>query len=61
VANLDVYGFFWRARGPGFTVRAVPLHWLYYGYSMLAFGLGFGQSWIALLREGQGVRPRSGS
>jgi len=30
--NSDLYRFFARKRGLWFTVRAVPLHWLYYFY-----------------------------
>jgi glycosyltransferase involved in cell wall biosynthesis len=39
-ANWDLYRFFYRKRGPAFALRAVPLHWLYYGYSLIAFGIG---------------------
>lgn len=38
--NLSVYYFFWRKRGWWFAVRTVPFHWLYYGYSGLAFAYG---------------------
>jgi glycosyltransferase involved in cell wall biosynthesis len=39
VANSDLYGFFARKRGIWFAARAVPLHWLYYGYCGLAVGV----------------------
>jgi len=35
--NLDLYRFFKRKRGWFFVVRVIPLHWLYYFYSALAF------------------------
>jgi hypothetical protein len=30
--NLDFYRYFVRRRGLWFTVRVLPLHWLYFGY-----------------------------
>jgi glycosyltransferase involved in cell wall biosynthesis len=36
--NRGLYGFFLRQRGVWFLVRSIPLHWLYYAYSALAFG-----------------------
>ncbi|MBL8057844.1 MAG: glycosyltransferase [Anaerolineales bacterium] len=38
--NRDVYAFFWRRRGPLFTVGAMGMHALYYGYNGLALALG---------------------
>ncbi len=35
--NFDLYRFFFRKRGVWFTLRALPLHWLYYLYSSAAF------------------------
>ena len=40
VLNWPVYRFFARARGFWFSARAVPIHWVYYLYSGLAFALG---------------------
>ncbi len=40
LANRRLYGFFWRRRGLWFVVRAIPMHWLYYAYSSMAFALG---------------------
>jgi glycosyltransferase involved in cell wall biosynthesis len=37
VLNRRVYQFFARKRGWRFALRALPLHWLYYFYSGLAF------------------------
>jgi glycosyltransferase involved in cell wall biosynthesis len=38
--NRRLYAFFVRERGPWFLLRVLPMHWLYYAYSGLAFGLG---------------------
>jgi GT2 family glycosyltransferase len=35
--NLPLYTFFYRKRGLGFTLRAVPWHWFYYLYSSVTF------------------------
>lgn len=35
--NFDLYRFYFRKRGAWFTLRAIPLHWLYYLYSSAAF------------------------
>jgi alpha-1,2-mannosyltransferase len=40
IINRDLYGFFGRTRGWWFALRAVPLHWLYFGYCGAAVGLG---------------------
>jgi hypothetical protein len=39
VLNWDVYRFFERKRGWWFAARAVPMHWLYYLYSGVTFGV----------------------
>jgi glycosyltransferase involved in cell wall biosynthesis len=36
--NRRLYQFFLRERGFLFLIRALPMHWLYYAYSALAFG-----------------------
>ena len=38
--NQDVYRFFYRQRGAWFTIRAVLMHWLYYGYNAICFAVG---------------------
>lgn len=40
LGNRRLYAFFLRERGPSFLLGAVPLHWLYYAYSSLAFAGG---------------------
>jgi O-antigen/teichoic acid export membrane protein/glycosyltransferase involved in cell wall biosynthesis len=48
--NRDLYGFLARKRGPAFAARAIPLHWLYYLYSVAGFGAGAALQW----KEGTG-------
>lgn len=43
--NWDVYRFFARKRGFWFTLKVVPLHWLYYIYAGLSFVLGTLSYW----------------
>lgn len=38
--NRPLYQFFSRKRGPTFTLRVLPLHWLYYFYNGVSFSLG---------------------
>ena len=40
VLNRDLYGFFAKERGWVFAARAIPLHLLYYLYSVLGFAIG---------------------
>ncbi|MFN0071609.1 MAG: glycosyltransferase [Chloroflexota bacterium] len=35
--NRGLYAFFLRQRGPMFLLGAMPMHWLYFAYSTLAF------------------------
>ncbi len=37
--NADLYAMFARLRGPGFALGTILLHWLYFVYSALTFGL----------------------
>jgi hypothetical protein len=37
VCNRRLYAFLLRERGPWFLLRVLPLHWLYFLYSGLAF------------------------
>jgi GT2 family glycosyltransferase len=39
--NRDLYQFYYRCGGVGFALRATGMHWLYYLYSALGFGVGF--------------------
>jgi GT2 family glycosyltransferase len=47
--NFGLYRLFYSKRGLWFSVRAVPLHWVYYFYSGAAFGL------VLLLTIGQSI------
>ena len=40
VLNRELYRFFASQRGWWFAIRAIPLHLLYYLYSVLGFGIG---------------------
>jgi GT2 family glycosyltransferase len=39
--NRDLYLFFMKKRGIGFTVKALFWHWFYYFYSGMAFAIGY--------------------
>lgn len=39
--NRELYRFFWEKRGIKFTVPAIFLHWFYFLYSSVTFGLFF--------------------
>lgn len=38
--NFNLYRFFARQRGVWFALRTIPLHWLYYLYNAVSFGIG---------------------
>lgn len=38
--NYDVYAFFWQKKGLLFTLKVIPLHFLYYLYSTMGFFMG---------------------
>lgn len=46
ILNWSVYQFFYQKRGVVFALQVVPWHWLYYGYSGLAFGVGLIRHWM---------------
>ncbi len=52
--NIDFYRFLAQQRGLGFALRAIPWHWLYFGYSGLAFAVGVLRY---LWRRRPGARP----
>jgi uncharacterized membrane-anchored protein YitT (DUF2179 family) len=51
LVNLPVYRFFWRQRGLSFALATIPWHWLYYGYSGLAFVVGVARFLLCRQRE----------
>ncbi len=55
--NRDLYEFFLRKCGPTFAVRAIPLHWLYYLYSVVGFCVGTASFWKERLVGGGGASP----
>jgi GT2 family glycosyltransferase len=52
--NRDFYGFLLRSRGAWFTLRAIPLHWLYYFYSAATFAVVNAQFRLRGKRAAQG-------
>jgi glycosyltransferase involved in cell wall biosynthesis len=49
VLNRGLYVFFMRRRGVWFTLKVLPLHWLYFLYSSQTFA--FGMLWYRVLRK----------
>jgi glycosyltransferase involved in cell wall biosynthesis len=47
--NAGFYWFLWRVRGPLFTLRAVPWHWVYYACAGVGFLIGAGQELVSRL------------
>jgi glycosyltransferase involved in cell wall biosynthesis len=45
ILNFDLYRFFYDKRGLAFSLRVIPLHWLYYFYNAISFGLGLLLHW----------------
>jgi glycosyltransferase involved in cell wall biosynthesis len=43
--NLNLYRFFYLKRGLWFTLRVIPIHWLYYVYNAISFGCGLLLYW----------------
>ncbi len=39
--NWDIYRFFMKKKGAGFTIKVLPWHWLYFFYSGVGFALGY--------------------
>ncbi len=48
--NYDLYRFFYRKRGLLFALRVIPMHWLYYSYNAIAFGVGMLLHWQKTLK-----------
>jgi hypothetical protein len=40
IINFPFYSFFHKKKGLLFALRVIPLHWLYFFYSGIAFGFG---------------------
>ena len=54
--NWDVYRFFARKRGLWFALGVIPLHWLYYFYGGLSFGLGTFAYWQSQLATSKALK-----
>jgi glycosyltransferase involved in cell wall biosynthesis len=52
--NRQLYQFFYRQRGLAFTMRVIPMHWLYYLYNALSFAGGL----LLHLRDRLSPQPR---
>jgi hypothetical protein len=48
--NLHLYQFFYQKRGLLFTLRVIPMHWLYYFYNAISFGSGILLHWQEQLK-----------
>jgi len=55
--NRGLYGFFLRERGPWFMLRVLPVHWLYYGYSSVAFAFGMFSAKVLSAEGGSAKMP----
>jgi len=51
--NRDLYGFFLSKRGVAFTLKVIPLHFLYYFYCGASFGICWMQDKLGLLKTTQ--------
>lgn len=49
IVNAGFYWFLWRVRGPLFTLRAVPWHWVYYACAGIGLLVGAGQELLSRL------------
>jgi len=45
IMNRPIYQFFYKKRGIVFLLQTIPLHWLYFFYSGVAFVLGHLYYW----------------
>lgn len=61
VLNRRFYAFFWRQRGPLFTLCVVPLHLAYFVYSGIAFGVGALRHWARRAPSSTPSRPTGGA
>ena len=64
--NRHLYEFFYRQRSATFMLGAIAMHWLYYFYNGISFGLGMmlhflsfpsPELWVSIQERGaRGVR-----
>ena len=58
VINLDFYRFFLKRAGWWFTLRVVPLHWLYFWYCGFSFAWGTFLHYLGRDSGPSGLQPR---
>jgi GT2 family glycosyltransferase len=51
ILNGSLYRFYYCRRGMNFMLKAIPLHWLYFFYSGLAFALGSIKYMLCKMKE----------
>lgn len=56
--NAALYRFFCQQRGYLFTLKAIPLHWLYYFYNGISFGCGLWLTWQEQLKPERRSAPQ---
>jgi glycosyltransferase involved in cell wall biosynthesis len=56
--NQPLYRFFYQKRGFLFTLRVIPMHWLYYMYNALSFGGGLLMYWREQFKAEPGSSPQ---
>jgi glycosyltransferase involved in cell wall biosynthesis len=63
--NCHLYEFFYRKRGFAFMLGGIAMHWFYYFYNGISFGLGMMlhlldtpslELWVSIQERGKGVR-----
>ncbi|MFO0839368.1 MAG: glycosyltransferase family 2 protein [Phycisphaerae bacterium] len=57
--NLDFYRYMLAHRGVGFTLRVLPMHWLYFFYCGLSAAVGIAQHYLS--GEGRSQPPAAAS
>jgi len=57
--NHDLYRFFYQKRGLKFTLGVIPMHWLYYLYNAISFGVGLLLHWHEQLQAESLPAPES--
>ncbi|GJM15169.1 MAG: hypothetical protein DHS20C13_04960 [Thermodesulfobacteriota bacterium] len=53
ILNRNLYGFFLKKRGLVFTVKVIPIHFLYYFYCGASFGVCWIQNKLGLLKTSE--------
>jgi len=56
--NLKLYRFFYQKRGLRFTLKTIPMHWLYYFYNGISFACGLYLHWRDQLKTEPVLPPK---